>query len=85
MEEYDDQGVEDTGEMDVQQIILNELQAIRVDLDGIKEKIGQIITDLNVIHTFQQGYNDRLQVVEKLVSRMPLRSTPPPRPAGDGE
>lgn len=90
------QGAEnDTGKVDLQQIILDELHAIRGDLDHIKdriekleetvgdlgEKMGQVVTDLNVIHTFQQGYNDRLQVVEKLSSRIPLRSTPLPRKA----
>lgn len=81
--------------MDLHQIILDELHAIRGDLDSIKdrierleEKVGemdgkmsQVVTDLNTIHTFQQGYNDRLQVVEKLSSRIPLRSTPLPRKA----
>lgn len=89
----------DTGKVDLQQIILDELHAIRGDLDSIKGRIErleekvesmdgrveQVVTDLNTIHTFQQTYTTRLSAIEKVCASVPLHSTPVPRPAGDGK
>lgn len=83
-----DDRVSDTGEMDLQQIILDELHAIRNDLVKINERIEnlekrfeQVVADLHTVHTLQKSSTERLSVIEQMCVSLPLRSTPVPRPS----
>ena len=89
---------EDTDEIDPLKAILEELQklvcetkdlAVRIEglegrIEGLEGRVEQVVTDLHTVHQFQQGYAERLGIIEKSMVNIPLRSTPVPRkPDGD--
>lgn len=86
--------------MDLQQAILEELQAIRSDLkevtkriEHLEERVEQAVTDLHTVHELQRTYTSRLAVLEQMYVDQPLMTatpTPPPKkpsrpPDGDGK
>jgi DNA anti-recombination protein RmuC len=81
---------EDTGRTDMQGMTLDLLKEIRDRLAHIEERqeamekrIEQVVTDLNVVHQFQQSLGERLSIVEKFCMGQPLRSRPSPVPKAD--
>jgi len=86
-------------EMDLQQAILEELQnlvsevrKVNERIDHLEERVEQVVTDLNTVHTLQRTYTGRLAVIEQMCVDQPLVTatpTPPPKkasrpPDGDG-
>jgi archaellum component FlaC len=72
--------------IDLQQVILEELHNIREDLvrignriSKVEERVEQVVRDLHIVHSFQQGYSERLSIIEKMCVDLPLQSTPIPR------
>jgi hypothetical protein len=73
--------MDDTGQHDKQEMILDVLTTIRDDLEIIK-------TDLHTVHELQKSFAERLSLVERFCVERPLRSspsTPAPRLVGKSE
>jgi DNA anti-recombination protein RmuC len=86
-------------EMDLQQAILEELQnlvsevrKVNERIDHLEERVEQVVTDLNTVHTLQRTYTGRLAAIEQMCVDQPLVTaapTPAPKkvsrpPDGDG-
>lgn len=88
---------EDTSpDMNVQQAILQELQNVSREIgelakriEHLEERVEQVVTDLNTVHSLQRTYTGRLAVIEQMCVDQPLvtaKPTPTPsKPSRDGD
>jgi len=76
----------DTGKVDMQQVVLDELHRIGRRIERLEHKTDQAITDLHMIHSFHRSYVARLEAVERVCSEVPLKTVrPTPSPPSDDE